>query len=226
MKKIVLSAAAVFAMSTFAIAGGDIAPSQEPMVDVPAVTESMGVSGLYLGLGYGSLSGEEDYSFNDGYGEVTVSEETREFDQLLFVGGFKFMDYVGVEGRYWMGMNDLTDDFGYLGDLVETDSEIDAWGIYVKPMYPVTPEFNVYALLGYATTTLDEEIHAGNIIVSESTDLDGLSWGLGVAYTFGGNISIFADYVSLYDDTIDYDFGDARSEFTIDTINVGVAYSF
>ncbi len=93
-------------------------------------------------------------------------------------------------------------------------------------MYPVTAEFNVYALLGYATTTLDEEIHAGNIIVSESTDLDGLSWGLGVAYTFGGNISIFADYVSLYDDTIDYDYADARSEFTIDTINVGVAYSF
>ncbi len=225
MKKIVLSAAAVLAMSTFAIAGGDISPSQEPMVDLPDAISFDG-GGFYLGLGYGSLSGEEDFSFNDGYYDVTISEASRDFDQLLLVGGFKFMDYVGVEGRYWMGMNDLTGDYYYLDDIVDTTAELDAWGIYVKPMYPVASEFNVYALLGYATTTLDEKIHAGRYTISESTDLDGFSWGLGAAYTFGGNISIFADYVNLYDDAVEYDYADARSDFTIDTINVGVTYSF
>jgi hypothetical protein len=44
-------------------------------------------------------------------------------------------------------------------------------------MYPVTPEFNVYALLGYATTTLDEEIHAA---ISQLANLQILTASRGV----------------------------------------------
>ena len=234
MKNIVLSAAAVFAMSSFAVAGGDIAPVQEPTVEVPEVVEPIVTdAGFYLGLGYGSLSGDETYTYGTvGGGTITAEQESRDFDQLLMMAGYQFNSYVTVEGRYWLGTNDLTDNFWYEGELVMTKNELDAWGIYVKPQYPVTPEFTVYALLGYATTTLDQtaEVNAAgsNPSLNVSTDLDGFSWGIGASYTFNSSVSVFVDYVSLYDDTYDeYDYDAlASSDFTIDTINVGVSYRF
>jgi len=233
MKNIVLSAVAVFAMSSFAVAGGDIAPIQEPVVEVPEVVAPVTDAGFYVGIGYGSLSGDETYTYADISGvSVSVEQDSRDFDQLLLMAGYQFNSYVTVEGRYWFGMNDLTDNFWYEGQLVMTKNELDAWGIYVKPQYPVTPEFNIYALLGYATTTLDQtaEVNTAgaNPRFSTSTDLDGFSWGIGASYTFNDSVSIFVDYVSLYDDTYDeYDYDAlASSDFTIDTINVGVSYRF
>ena len=224
MKNIVLSAVAVFAMSSFAVAGGDIAPIEEPIVEEVVVVENLD-AGFYLGLGYGLLSGDETYT----EGNWKVELESRDFDQLLLQAGYKFNAYVAVEGRYWLGMNDLDGDYGvYNGVLYSSEESLDAWGIYVKPMYPVTEAFDIYGLLGYATTTLDSTYKAGNVAFDNSTDLDGFSWGLGVAYSFNENVSIFADYVVLYDDTYDeYDYGYfAESEFTIDTFNVGVSYKF
>ncbi len=51
MKKFNLSLVAVLAMSTFAIAGGDIAPV-EPVIETPMVEEST-PGNFYLGLAYG-----------------------------------------------------------------------------------------------------------------------------------------------------------------------------
>jgi len=50
MKNIVLSAVAVLAMSSFAVAGGDIAPIEEPVVEVPEVVVT---DSGFLGLAYG-----------------------------------------------------------------------------------------------------------------------------------------------------------------------------
>ncbi len=226
MKNIALSAVAVLAMSSFAVAGGSIAPIEEPVVVEEVVVVENLDAGFYLGLGYGSLSGDETYKWNPGQGEVSFEEESRDFDQLLLQVGYKFNSYVAIEGRYWAGMNDLDGVWDYNGQFVDTTAQLDAWGIYVKPMYPVTPEFDVYALLGYGGGSLDEDINLLGGTFTQTTDLDGFSWGLGVAYTFNGNISIFADYVSLYDDTIEYDVYNASSEFQIDIVNVGVSYRF
>ncbi len=232
MKNIVLSAVAVFAMSSFAVAGGDIAPIEEPEVIVEEVIVENTAAGFYLGLGYGSLSGEETIKFDTVYsGTVSITDESRDFDQLLLMAGYKVNSYVAVEGRYWLGMNDLDEGFGiYNGQLYSATDSLDAWGIYVKPMYPVTTEFDVYALLGYAKSTLENEYKVGNLDITDSRDLDGFSWGLGVAYTFNDSISIFADYVVLYDDNYD-EWKDLRdygysSDFVVDTINVGVSYKF
>ncbi|MEA3456096.1 MAG: outer membrane beta-barrel protein [Campylobacterota bacterium] len=228
MKNIVLSAAAVFAMSSFAIAGGDIMPPEEPMVDVPEVMEVEVVedNGFYIGLGYGSLSGEETFGWNPGLGEITIEEDSRDFDQLLLQAGYKYNQYVAFEGRYWFGMNDLSGAYYHEGFIYDTDNQLDAWGLYVKPMYPVTPEFDVYALLGYASGSLEEDVFIPVGTVSTTTDLDGFSWGLGVSYTFNDSIIIFADYVSLYNDTVDYDYLNSWSDFEVDTVNIGVSYQF
>jgi len=47
MKKFNLLLVAVLAMSTFAVAGGDIAPVEEPVVVVPEVVED--TSAFYIG---------------------------------------------------------------------------------------------------------------------------------------------------------------------------------
>jgi len=211
MKNIVLSTVAVLAMSTFAVAGGDIAPVEEPVVVVePVVTDS----GFYLGLGYSLLSTDTQTVA----GNVSTDITSDDYSMVMFQAGYKFNSYVALEGRYWMGI----DDNSWLAASENVTGEVDAWGIYVKPMYPVTDAFDVYALLGYANT--DYSVTGTSI-----GDLDGFSWGLGASYSFTDSVSVFVDYVNLYNDnydvinsalqTVEYD-------DTIATWNFGVTYQF
>ena len=97
--------------------------------------------------------------------------------------------------------------------------DIDAWGIYLKPMLPVGENFNVYALLGYGS------VEVGGM------DESGFQWGAGASYGMSENLSLFVDYVSLYDDTyIDswtdrYDYVE-NWDYSIYSINVGLTYKF
>ena len=229
MKNIVLSAAAVFAMSSFAIAGGDIAPIEEPVVEVPEVV-APSVGGFYLGLAYGYLNAETTETYKVGPVEISETLIDDDFGEIMIQAGYKFNEYVAVEGRYWFGVND--------GSFLSPNDEIrdaeygvsvDAFGIYVKPMYPVTPEFNVYALLGYASTDAEIDGYDAEYVTD---DIDGFSWGIGAEYSFNENMSVFVDYTVLYDDTDEYtgvDYGllwSGETDRTVDTINFGVSYKF
>ena len=219
MKNIVLSAVAVLAMSSFAVAGGDIAPVEEPIVvPEPVITDS----GFYLGAAYSLLSVEVDADLGNG---LNYSDSSEDYSQFMLQAGYKFNSYVAVEGRYWIGMDDnnwLAADGN--GDVT---GEIDAWGIYVKPMYPVTDAFDIYALLGYADIDYTESY--GNFTQDYGV-ADGFSWGIGAAYSFTENFSIFVDYVALYDDSsdvvVDNLGGTVAVDTTVDTVNFGVSYQF
>ncbi len=220
MKKFNLSLVTVLAMSTFAVAGGDIAPVEEPVVVVPEVI-APSVGGLYLGLGYGLLSTDQEYE----QGNWSYDNRSDDYSMVMFQAGYKFNDYVAVEGRYWMGI----DDNSYWDRQNDTgvDAAIDSWGIYVKPMYPVTDAFDIYALLGYASS--DYEMDYDNGLSYNSDDLDGFSWGIGAAYSFTDSIAVFVDYVSLYSDTYtitDVTHGDIDVDDTLQTWNFGVTYTF
>jgi len=218
MRNIVLSAVAVLAMSSFAVAGGDIAPVEEPMVEVvaPTVTDS----GFYLGGAYSLLNVDMTTTWDDGYSESSDED----FNEIMLQAGYKFNSYVAVEGRYWMGVDDNTIWDRQHGDIT---TELDAWGIYVKPMYPVTDAFDVYALLGYAST--DYTVDFNNGLTYNSDDLDGFSWGLGASYSFTDNIAIFVDYTSLYDDSYTVN-ENTSNEYDVDNTlqawNFGVTYQF
>jgi len=196
MKKFNLSLVAVLAMCTFAVAGGDIAPVEEPVVVVPEVVESTG--GFYLGGAYGYVNMEVSDS---------VFSEDDSLNAFMLQAGYKFNPYIAVEGRYWFTVEDSWANSG-------EDFSTDSWGIYVKPMYPVTNELNIYALLGYGDT--DPEVGGQG----PDYDTDGFQWGLGASYDVTNNVAVFVDYVNLYDDT------NNGEDLTIDTINVGVTYSF
>jgi len=192
MKKIILSAVATAALSSFAVAGGDIAP----VVPVAAPTPG----NFYAGLAYSCY----DVKQTDGDRiNTTINED---FEAVMFQAGYKFNPYVAVEGRYWLGLEESV----VVNDEIYEDYNADSWGIYVKPMYPVYEGLDVYALLGYASTSYDKVVE----------DVDGFSWGLGAEYTFSNNIGLFVDYTSLYDDDGRY------NDNYVDTYNFGVNYKF
>ncbi len=109
------------------------------------------------------------------------------------------------------------------GEKNSVHSEFDAWGIYVKPMYPVTEALDIYALLGWGSqNTVNHIYEPGH---------ESLSWGLGTAYSFTDNISVFIDYVSIYDDTAIEDSIDLNGNIVdvdIDSrsLNIGISYNF
>ena len=218
MKKFNLSLVAILAMSTFAVAGGDIAPV-EPIVDVPVVIEEVSTGSFYIGAAYSILASEGDW--DDAYDPAYDMSAELDYSAFMLQAGYKFNDYVAVEGRYWAaisdgdltlcGVDDCYDENDVIGDIDAT-----AWGIYVKPMYPVTASFDIYALLGYAN--VDTQFG------EDSWDDGAFSWGLGADYSFSNNVSVFVDYVSLYNDDITYT--DGVEEWTTDTWNFGVTYTF
>ena len=214
MKKFNLSLVTVLAMSTFAIAGGDIAPVEEPMVEVPYVEESTG--NFYLGLGYGFLSANRETTL----GGFTYDQGSEDYDQILLQAGYKFNDYVALEGRYWAGLSDNA--WATISDnAVQSVGEIDSWGIYVKPMYPIGG-LNLYALLGYASTDYSITNTAVN------GDVDGFSWGLGAEFAFSENWAIFLDYTELSDNdtTILVNGFEGNVDDSLDVLSFGVTYSF
>ena len=227
MKNIVLSAVAVLAMSSFAVAGGDIAPVEEPVVVVePVITDS----GMYLGLAYSYLNASIDDTLDSG---ATKNYMDEDFSDIMLQAGYKFNSYVAIEGRYWFGLDTAYhfSDF----DATDRDVNVDAWGIYVKPMYPVTDAFDIYALLGYASADFNMDgVDVGNGYRQDlhSQDLDGFSWGIGAAYSFSDSLAVFVDYVSIYDDSTDHiaytRTRDLAGTFDseISTWNFGVTYQF
>ena len=127
MKKILMALAAVFAMSTAVMAGGDITPVEEPVVAAQVKNDS----GFYVGGGYG-------------YGLIDKGDFAHT-DELFLVAGYDFNQFVAVEGRANFGVGSDLDDFDGFNTL----------SIFVKPQYPVTDAIKVYGLFGYTYVDFD-----------------------------------------------------------------------
>ncbi len=224
MKKFNLSLAAVLAMSTFAIAGGDIAPV-EPVVEASIAEDT---SAFYIGIGYGVSDINLDID-----SLVDFNGDSDTFSELMLQAGYKFNEYIAVEARYWYG----TDNNNWhlherpAGLVPRQNVTYDAWGIYVKPMYPVTDVFDVYALLGYGAVSFDYTFGDSDFDATDS-----FSWGVGINYSFTDSVSVFADYTSMYEDDthIYHRLGgvagnpiiDTKIDVTIESWNFGITYSF
>ncbi len=226
MKNIVLSAVAVLAMSSFAVAGGDIAPVEEPVVVVePVITDS----GFYIGGAYGAANFDytETYDAIDMGGGSTYTpsgfSDDWDYSTVMIQAGYKFNQYVAIEARYWFGMDETLYTDSVDGDV---DLTVDTFGIYIKPMYPVTDAFDIYALLGYANNDASVEDNEGTY---DFDSVDGFSWGIGAAYSFTDNLAVFVDYVNMYEDdndVIDEDGDRLNQDITLSTVNFGLSYKF
>ncbi len=203
MKKTTLSLVSILALSSFLMAGGDIAPVEEPVI-VPVAVDN---SAFYVGIGFGKTTLHDDQS-----------AEEFSSSQVMLQAGYQYNQYIALEGRASFGFN--TDyDAGNTGNLSgDATDDLANWGIYVKPMYPVTDAFDIYALLGYGGVQL------GNLEDGDAYE-SGFQWGLGAQYAVTENIAVFADYVKLYDDT-GFDYRAQVEDVDSDVWTLGVSYKF
>ena len=208
MKKIHFSLVSILLASTFVVAGGSIAPI---VVEEPVIVEEVDSSAFYVGLGYGNYQEDFDHP-------LTNSTDL-DLNTVLFQVGFKYNKYIALEGRYWLGVGDLSVTKAGSQDQ-DLSGDYSAWGIYAKPMYPID-NFNIYALLGYASSSLD----ADN---GDYWDADGFSWGVGAEYAFTEQVSVFVDYVNLANkDDLEWNNNLAiDADISISTINFGLTYKF
>lgn len=238
MKHFTLSVAALAAMGTFALAGGDIEAPVEPAVEVEAPA-AVSDSGFYIGGAYSFVNSEMDYHADEyHYDELYYQwggTYDRDYDAFMLQAGYQFNQYVAIEGRYWNSITERSQDswYRYVGQETQdngewSDGDFEAWGIYVKPMYPVTEALDIYALLGYGNVESDDQYWGDTAL-----DENGFQWGLGASYGITENVSLFLDYVQLcngVDDSHTQDSGDwdyvYNWEHSIYTVNLGLTYKF
>ena len=212
MKNITLSAIVFCTMGTFAMGGGDIAPV-EPIVEVEEVVNSD--AGFYVGAAFAAV--HEEVEITNG-----INEDV-DYKGFMLQAGYKFNPYIAVEARYWNAGDEKVVMHHPTAGSIEQDAIFDGWGVYLKPMYPVTESLDVYALLGWGHQNVKHGINDP----SDSS----FSWGGGVAYSFTENISVFADYVRIYDDTAleggSSPLGEViDADLEVSSWNIGVAHKF
>jgi len=168
------------------------------IAEVAPVAVSEGA--FYIGAGYSILGGE----YTDDYPGALVGGDI-DGDAFLLLAGYRFNQYFALEGRY-THMGDVT-----VNEVNPTDGYNAA--LYLKAILPAG-DFSLYGLVGYGTTDLD------NGLIDDSD----FQWGLGASYAFTENLSVFADYTLLYDETEAGGMGDITKK--LDTINIGAIYTF
>ena len=195
--------------------------------DTPPPAYAVPVSaGPYVGLGYGYSSVSDDYF--EYYPNEGLSVQTDiNYNNLLLQAGFQYNPFIAFEFRYWLSVSggDYSIDSNY-PPLYPSEAgsydDFDAWGFYLKPMYPVTPEFSIYGLIGFAGTYVSGE--PGWDLLDEGD----FSYGLGISFAITPNILMFADYVRLFDGAFTrygYDF-DTDQDTTVDAFSIGLSYRF
>jgi len=203
-------------------------------------------SGFYMGLAYSSTYYKSDYVGNESavidntYFDNYSGKINLNYDAFMLQTGYKFNDYFSIEGRYWksIGKTKLHDKgngnasgtgtYTYNTSINNKD-EFSAWGIYLKPTYPINKTINIYALLGYGKINLEYN----NEKWFDSYDYH---MGVGATYQLSNKLTLFIDYVHFYNndfldngsypvvgDTIIWN---EEEDQTMYTINIGLSYSF
>ena len=196
MKNIILSLVALVALSSVGFADENM-PSDESEV----VENSPEDKGFYVGLAYSHLSHDIDY-------QNLSTDIELDFNAIMLDVGYKFNPYIAVEARYNFSLGD-TDMDDYM-----QEAEASVLSLFVKPMYPIAPEMDIYVLLGYSLT----DVSNTNDITS--FDEGTFSWGAGASYDMTEEFSVFAEYTQFYNDTI------KGFDHVVDSFNIGVTYRF
>jgi len=159
-------------------------------------------SGIYLGAGYGGYKARGG-DFDD------------ENDLYELVGGWMFTPYIGIEGTYT--------DFGEYGNSAAS-AEIDGVGAAVVGQLPLTDSFSIYGKVGQFWWDGDVEV----LGVKRSYDDESLYYGVGASFLVTPMLSVNAEYkrYEVEFDAKDFPVSPAKDDTDLDTLTVGVRFSF
>lgn len=222
MKKITQIVLVTSLFSALGFAGGDF-EEVEPVIAVPVI--EVDNSGFYVGA---TLAYQRVYSDDSAWFSETDSQDG--LGTLGVLAGYDFNEYIAVEGRISTSV--------FEEDYAETTT----YSIFVKPQYPVTEAFSIYALLGFGNTTVKgsdaggdyfgfDPSRIGHTIMDESS----FQWGFGVNYEVMEDVDLFVDYVSFAKDadietTNLYWYGGVApypyDKLSSDALTLGVTYKF
>ena len=194
MKNIILSLAALVAISSAGYADENMSSAESEVVE-----NSPEDKGFYVGLAYSHLSHDLDH-------EALTTKHELDFNAIMLDVGYKFNPYIAVEARYNFSLGDTDMD-----DQLDS-AEVSVLSFFVKPMYPIAPEMDIYALLGYSLTD------SSNTYDLTSFDEGAFSWGGGASYDMTEDFSVFAEYTQYYNDTVN------GFDHVVDSFNIGVTY--
>lgn len=106
--------------------------------------------------------------------------------------GYDVHPMVAVEGMIAFGANDDSGTFNDGTGPFNINAKLkNAYGIYVKPKYNVTPSLEVFGRLGYTKAKV-EYTEAG---VSDSESTSRASYGVGLNYSFNPKMYLGVDYM-------------------------------
>jgi len=180
----------------------DVEPAVEPIVAVPVVEEERP---FYVGLGVAAVS-SRDASVSMDFFDPSDGQDR--LGNVSFIAGYNYNEYFALEGRY---TTTFTEE-----DLVE----MDGWSLFLKPQYPVSEAFSLYALLGFGGVTMDG-VNGSGVDVDDT----GFQWGLGLGYAMTESFDVFVDYTSLAAD-MDGVYYNGALEVDADAVTLGVNYKF
>lgn len=152
----------------------------------------------------------------------TMDSESTEIDynSMMFQAGYQYNSYLAMEFRYWFSMNSGEYTTNSIYSSSSAYESFDAWGMYLKPMYPLSSEFSIYGLLGFSSVHVDGVFPGSEILYNEGD----FSWGVGTSFDINQNLALFFDYVSLFDDR--FDTYNTIQDTKVNTLNFGVTYKF
>jgi len=169
-----------------------VVPPKE--VTPPPVAPVATTSGAYVGLG--GVVARYDTNCDCTTSDTSGTDKTA---GVMAKVGYDVNKYIGIEARGATTM--IKDDGG----------KMTHYGVYAKPMLPLSDKIKAYGLVGYGKTKTDGHLR--------EADVSGLAWGVGVDYAVTDKVSAFIDYQKL----INKSDSDAPK---LDTVSVGANYNF
>ena len=177
-------------LSTFAFAGGGYEPAQTEVVPVQQTNK------FYIGAGANyNKNRSQLYSGNS----MGVSLRV----------GYDFYKYASVELRGIYGVSDkksLILDYSY--------------GAYLKLHYAITDKIDIYSLVGYAKTKIENKA----LLSNNTTTQKDFSYGAGVEYKVKDKVSIYVEALRLIDKKVTIAGDKYASKVT--NVEVGANYHF
>ena len=185
-------------------------PKSIPVV-VPKPVENIIPLGLYVGLGL--TAGRYDPKC----GCTTSKGDPDKTAGLIGRLGYDFNQYVGLEAR------------GIRTNWKSDGGKIKHYGVFLKPMYPLSRDFNLYGLAGYAKTTTQG--------IKRHVDAETFAWGAGVEYDLASDVPKEGRYSRTFDGYGDQEGGwglfadyerlvQKSGSPDLDTVNFGITYDF
>lgn len=207
-------------------AGGYTAPAVEtapaPVVMAP-VAPVYSWAGAYVGgnVNYGSgklkpagelaTFGLGDFAKPDGVSAALRAGYDWQFGKIV----------AGLGGEYNFGQYKDGVSAAYLGDLPSVDAKIKQVGtVFGRVGYAFNDQWMGYGLLGYSWG----KVKFSGSGVSESYNLDGMTYGLGLAYAINQNWSAYGEYTFTDFGKVSGTEGNLKAD--LQQIKLGVNYRF